>query len=161
MSGTHLALERDDAKQLFGRRDPEALQDWLVNDALQRIVGEHRLELSDWRLIHRLLGDGSLTRDAGEYPLNQCFLGGRPLDAGDQWQVCVIRPDIVVHLADALANFPFEMVSDKLQALPQDFAGPRDASVADDATAQLQRLRDFFQAATQLRAAVIFCCDAD
>lgn len=149
MKGIHLALDRDDAKQLFGRRDPEALADWLANDALVRITGEHRLELPDWPVLHRLLGDGSMTADAGEYPLNQCFLGGRPLDAGEAMQVRVIRPDTVGHIADALANFPL----DKLLA---------DDSLREPAEAgrELQQLQTFFQQAFENRAAVVFCCDA-
>ena len=154
-TGFHIALNRDEAKELFSRRDPDSLCQWLDDDLLPRIdsLPHHRTE--DWELMHRVLGDGTLSPDGGEYPLNHCYLGSRPLDAGDR-TVRVIRPDSVGHLAMALAEFKAETVAESLESLPADYSGSRDDDTAALVQDHLGALQRFFHDAASEQSAVLF-----
>ena len=161
MNGMHLALERDDAKQLFGCRDPDLLRAFLWEDVVARLPDAQRMDWTglELALAQRLLGDGSLSSNGNGSPLDQCFMGGRPLDAGEGRIVRMVRPDMVGHVTDALANYSRDLVSEKLNALPEDYDGTRDAAAANVAYEQIKKLHDFFQHALSLRSAVVFCCE--
>ena len=155
--GTHLALKRDDAKQLFGQRDPALLLDWLEQDLLPRIADEFRFETANWELAHRLLTDGSLSPQGGDYPLNQCFLGARLVDMGETRKAMVIRPDTVGHIALALKDdFDLGSVATRLAELPSDYSGDRGDEMVADLQTQLASLGEFFDHAAREQCAVLF-----
>ena len=55
-----------------------------------------------WDALHRLLADGNLTWDGGEYPLNHVVLGGRLLYTGDDYIMSLKTVAQVVDIASAL-----------------------------------------------------------
>ena len=156
MTGTHLALSREDAKLVFGRREPHTLRELLCDELLSRPAGETRRDCEDWERLHRILTDGSMSSEAGEYPLNQCFLGGRPLDAGGTSVVNMVRPDSVPHVAAALQDFAAESVSSRLEMLPPDYRGARDEEAAAQVATDIAELAEFFRAAAEQQQAVLF-----
>lgn len=97
-------LDRDRAKQLFGARTPEVLEEFiseLLRDETVKVLatGPEVLQL------HReLIGDEG---EEGTYPLNHAVLGGREMNAGEARQVLLKRPDMAGHIATALANGSF------------------------------------------------------
>lgn len=126
------ALNREDARQIFGCRTPESLLEFVQKiganpDVLQVAAGETAFAL------HRALTGGD-DPAAGEYPLNHVVLGGRPLASAEQFTVVLKRPDIVTHLVAALQNVTLD-----------------DPVLADVA----QKLSSLYQAAAAAGSAVI------
>ena len=153
--GIHVALSRDEAKQLFSRRDPDSLVQWLDEDLTPRVESLPHLRTEDWKMMHRLLSDGTLSADGGEYPLSHCFLGSRPLNAGDR-EARLIRPDTVGHLAMALAELDAAQVAERLSGLPDEYTGARDEAMAAEATSHIAALQQFFHNAATEQSAVLF-----
>lgn len=121
-----IALGRDEAKQLFGCRTPESLKAFIA----QLPAGIACWDMAEEApALHNSLTGGE-EPTAGEYPLNHAVLGGRPLASEPDFTIVVKRPDVVAHVADALAQ-------------------------KADTSLQQQELATFYAAAAQSGSAVI------
>ena len=102
--GVHLALDRDNAKRLFGCRDEVARMSCVhkIRSDLQGSAQENELGES-WETFHRCLSRDATESSAGDDPLDHCILGGRHLCDEDDL-IVFVRPDMVPHLADSLAK---------------------------------------------------------
>lgn len=155
-SGLLVVLHRDRAKEVFGSRDPSRLMQ--VLEDIVSSAGDSDVVSCDghWKILHRVLGDGSLTPDGGDLPLNQCVLGGRPLDAGDAMTVRLVRPDMVVHIATALAQLTSTDLESRFETAVAAADSAEEANL-EIVTLLVDRLRSIFEAAARDRAAVAFC----
>lgn len=151
--GVLFALDRDRAKLMFGARELAALQatvlEFLATDALwseQSILTlEHR-----GTAIQRAL-DASPVSDPDTRPaLAQALTGGRPLADEATWHAYVVRPDLVPHVADALAQLDVAEFQQVLMSLNSDAAGGR-------AVELFEELRAFYRRAAEQRCAVAYC----
>lgn len=127
-AGFFLALNRDDARRLFGLREAESVF------ALLRELRESEEVQTEGRLLScGQAWDGwqkTLGEDAS-YPLDQCVLGGRDLAHGAAaGAVLLKRPDTVAHIAETLAQ-------------------PAQASAPEE-------LRAFYRRASEQKCAVVF-----
>jgi hypothetical protein len=59
-------------------------------------------EFKAWGAMHRVLADGELTWDGGDYPLNHVVLGGQLLHTGDDFIMVLKTPHQVRDVAAAL-----------------------------------------------------------
>lgn len=149
-----LSADRDQARRLFGCRDIESLRQ-AVDDVVQA-AGDSVWEAGPAALVlHRLLTDGTLEPDAGEYPLNHAVLGGRVLGHETGFAVVVKRPDMAPHIAAGLERIKPESIEGTFQQLqatmPDAVAGVETSDVA----AVLARLTSLFQSAAQAGHAVV------
>jgi hypothetical protein len=160
--GYFLALTRDEARRLFGLREDE--DRWTLADELrsdQAVQRERRvLECGPaWELLHRVLGDGTASAEAGEYPRNHCVLGGRVLTENDErGRIILKRPDMARHVAEALAAMSEEAWD---QSYHQNITNrPHNGSPLEHDVAALWRLfqavREFYRLAAEQQYAVVF-----
>ncbi len=155
--GVLLALTRDDSKALFACRTDEALLEFLqdrFNDSDWRKEG--RLASCDgvWRTLHACLTCDSVEAEANrvDQAIGQCLLGGRKLYRGDDHIVALIRPDMVPHIASALA----EMTQEELRGrLERSETSPNERALASSWKV-VERLREFYALAANAGNAVVF-----
>ena len=127
-------VSRDDAKVLFRSKTDEELDAFIAD--LHSRVGEsdHACNCgTQWPAVSRFLAD--LVPNS---PLEQCFLGGRPLYQGDARHVVLTRPDVVPQIATLLK----ELDDDTINASP-------DVDL-------VQSLRTIYDIAAQERSAALF-----
>jgi len=130
----HIALDRDQAKELFRQKEDAAVSAFVENLLATEPLpaGVNIRPAPQWQEIHRLLTGGDNAGD-GEYPLNHAIRGGRPLHQGDEYIIALIRPDMPPHIAAALKEFD-----------------------GGDLATELASLATFFEEAAAARQAVLF-----
>ena len=149
---TFYRLGRDQARQLFGCRTVEALRTFVaaVDPATPALKANHVA-----LVLHRVLCDGSLEPDAGEYPLNHAVLGGRVLGHEPGFAVVVKRPDMSPHIAEGLAQVKPETVEAAFQQMHESDPEQVADTTSSDVAVLLTELTRFFQAAATAGDAVI------
>ena len=93
--GVLIVLPRDEAKAFFGHRQDDArlqfIGELMANDSIPKLSCN-----SKWQAVHDLLAGIELESSV----LGQAILGGRPLHQGDDYHVCLVRPDVVGFICD-------------------------------------------------------------
>ena len=155
LSGIHLSLDRERAKQVFAQKSEAGLRQ-AVLELLAESDGAPQIATSGtlWPVLHRCLSDGTLEPSGGEMPLNQCILGGRPLPSPPGQPTVLVRPDLVTHVGAALDGLDEAWLGTQLCELP-DGAAEESLSAAS-LWECLQRIRALFQSAARNRNAVLF-----
>ena len=106
--GVHFALTEKEVTHL---RSMEDEQDRLEH--LQEVIEErylnHDKEFAaesdkSWDAMHRALGDGQLSWDGGDYPLNHTVLGGELLYTDSDYIMSLKTPEQVRDIAAALSG---------------------------------------------------------
>ncbi len=93
--GYLFVLERDAAKTFFGHRDDQTRLDFIQELLGQDEVVKQSLT-GQWQAVH----DALAAVEIEDSVLSQCVLGGRPMHQGDDYSVCLVRPDVVQFIAD-------------------------------------------------------------
>jgi hypothetical protein len=157
--GVHFALTAEQSQALLDAPDPAAVMS-LVDD-IEESGTENMSTDKAWDAIHRCLSDGTLTLDAGEYPLSHTVLGGAPLDAGDDYFVSHLAPEQVKDVAVALGPLDQDWLRERFFAFDtEDYAGARDDEDFAYTWSNLADLRDFFTRVAGDGRAVIFTVEA-
>jgi len=158
--GTYIILTRNDAKELFGLDGDEAVWEFAEN---VRSSPKHReadliLDCGNaWDPIHRVLTDGTLSHDADEFPNDHCVLGGRRLYEGEDREVIMVRPDIVILVAESLHKMKRAEFSDKFMALDPALYGKKPTEAEGDIVwGMFKLIRQLFEFASGEHAAVVF-----
>lgn len=158
--GTYIVLTREDAQQLFSAKEDDAVRNVIDNLRKSPKHLENGLVLEcgcDWDPIHRALTEGTLDPDGGEFPLDHCVLGGRQLHAGDDFEVIVIRPDIVPHVAAALHDLRrADFVENYMAIDPADYGKQPTEEEGDRIWSTLKLIRQMFEDAGNEHAAIAF-----
>ena len=136
----YVAVGRDDAKQLFGSREPGPLRELLTGWIQSWSGSDQVLELSDasWSGLKDQLKAPS---EEQQLAVTSLFEGNRPMPSGDGFSVAVVRPDA----AGMVAHFLSEV-----------------DPVGDDAVQETQAsLKKFFTGAVTARQAIAIVRSAD
>ncbi len=141
--GCFVALNRDEARRLFGLQDDAGV--WALMEELrgaEPVTREQRLlHCPAWESLHGVLRGGAFSPEGEDYPLNHAVLEGRPMTQDPQrGYVLLKRPDTVNHVAEALGQVNEEQLR----------------CVSAEAAAALPALRDFYQRAAHSKCAVVF-----
>ncbi len=104
--GVHFALTEQEAAHLRLLPDDQSRLDHLQEVIEETYFGEHPDLKSEcdksWDAMHRVLADGQLTWDGGEYPLNHVVLAGEPLYSESDYIISLKTPQQVRDIAAAL-----------------------------------------------------------
>ena len=104
--GVHFALTEKEAAQLRSLPDDQSRLDHLQEEIEQTYFGEHpdlKAECDkSWDAMHRVLADGQLTWDGGEYPLSHTVLAGESLYSESDYIMSLKTPQQVRDIAAAL-----------------------------------------------------------
>lgn len=158
--GAYVILTRDDAKGLFGMKGDEAVRGFAEKLRTSPKHQEADLVLdcgTAWDPIHRVLTDGTLSHNADEFPNNHCVLGGRRLHQGADFEVIMVRPDIVVLVAVSLYKMKRAEFSEKYLALdPEQYGRAPTETEGDSVWTMFKLIRQLFEDASGEHAAVVF-----
>lgn len=113
-AGFLVVLPRAEAKVLFGKKEDDSLIDY-VNELLTAETTRKVGCQGKWQQLHDTLA-GIQREDS---VLSQCILGGRPLHHGDEYHVCMVRPDVVRYVVDQGAQLDEPQVGPELWELTQ------------------------------------------
>ena len=156
-NGLLLVCERDDAKRIFAARSDEALTEFFkeyLSDS-KNLDQDRTLDLqSKWLAIHACFCGGSTDSSAGDLPLNQIILGGRPLGSGSQFQAILVRPDFVPHIVAALESFKQETAEQAFQIFQS--GESQSTATFEEVWSLIGKIEILFETAAELRAAVVF-----
>lgn len=104
--GVHFALASEDAAALQALEDEQERLSFLQEVLEERYFAEPKTYVAEsdksWDAMHRVLSDGSLSRDGGSFPLNHTVLAGKPLYSGDDYIISLKTPEQVLAIAPAL-----------------------------------------------------------
>ncbi len=161
--GYHIYLSREDAKRLFAQPDDKSVRAFaeeLLKSPKHR-ENNQILELGTvWDAIHRCLTDGDLDPQGGEFPLNQCILGGKQLFHGPDYDVVLIRPDVTPHVAEALAGVKREAFRETYFGLdPNSFGHAPNEEEFAQVWSVCQQIRWFFEDAAEQHTALLFVAE--
>jgi hypothetical protein len=158
--GTFVVLTRDDAKELFRLDGDEAV--WQFAEKL-RISPQH---LQDdlvldcgtaWDPIHRVLTDGTLSHNAGEFPNDHCVLGGRRMHEGADFEVIMVRPDVVGLVAENLLKMrSADFIETYMSLDPEQYGQTPSQTDGDAIWSMFKLIRQLFEDASVEHAAVLF-----
>jgi hypothetical protein len=158
--GYYFILTRDDAQRLFAANGDDAILQMVDEFARSKIRRDDKLfhHCGDaWNPIHRCLTEGTLDREAGEFPLNHCVLGGRRLSKGSAFEAVLIRPDIVPHVAEALHRVKrVEFREAYWRLSPDEYGRQPTEKEFDFVWTSLLQIRQLFEDAAENREAVLF-----
>lgn len=133
--GYLIVLPRDEAKAFFGYREDEArlqfIHELLGNEEVGRLHCNGKW-LALQAAFEQVNFDDSL--------LAQCLLGGRAMHQGDDYHVCLVRPDIVGYITKQ---------ADTNSAVIQ-------ASSFGDLKDLAESVLGFYEQAAKLRGAMVF-----
>jgi hypothetical protein len=162
--GVHFALSDSDYARIIATDDPEALVELIQEDIEERYLDAPEASFQSdkaWDAIHRCLTDGSLLYETGPFPLALAVLGGRALDAGDDYTACLVEKGEVRAVAKALRSVSRSWFEERFATLgTTDYAGPGDEEDLEYTWSRFQGLREFFSTAAGAGRPVLFTTDA-
>lgn len=158
--GTYIVLTRNDAKELFGLDGDAAVRSFV--EKLKTSTKHREADLildcgTAWDPIHRVLTDGTLSYDTDDFPNDHCVLGGRRLHEGTDFDVIMVRPDIVILVAASLHKMKRAEFSEKYMALdPADYGQVPTETEGDIVWGMFKLIRQLFEDASIEHAAIVF-----
>jgi hypothetical protein len=156
--GVHFALTREQERRLLAAEGDEVVLDIIEEIEEDEWDPEYAQESDKaWDAMHRVLSDGTLTPQGGEYPLNRTILGGQQLYEGDDHLICFIPAAEVKDIAAALSGITEEWFGDRYFRIDADDYGfPVNDEDFQYTWNWFQQVRDFYQRAAAIGRSVIF-----
>jgi Domain of unknown function (DUF1877) len=158
--GYHFALSRDNAKKVFAVTDPKGfltLFDEFKNSKDMQKNDQILENKRTWDAIHRALTEGELDPQGGEMPLNHVILGGKPVNAGEDYFAAVVRPDLTPFLSEALHDMKESDFRQKYFALQNtSYSQPINEKEYALVWHQVQEIRSFLEFCSEERFAILF-----
>lgn len=159
--GVHFALTDSDMATLLDLSSDDERLAFVREVIEERELGGPGAAESDkaWDAMHRLLADGELTLDGGEYPLNHAVLGGESLYEGDDFLMTLKTPSQVRDVARALVALSEQEFRRRYAQLGPDY----DGEVGEEDLAYtwqwFQGVRELYVRAAEAGKSVIFTAD--
>ncbi len=161
--GVHFALSAQDASRLLKFDDPDELVEFITEDLEERYLENDNWSFQSdkaWDAIHRSLTDGRLLYESGPFPLAYAVLGGKPLDAGEDYTACFVSSSQAIQVNAALQQVTKEWMEQQYRKLSQTDYGFVSDEDFDYTWTNFEELRGFFAKAAKAGRAVLFTTDA-
>ena len=161
--GVHFSLSADEVERLREIPDEVDRVDYL-HEVIEEEYFEHQPERyaesdKSWDAMHRALSDGKLTRDGGEYPLNQVVLGGKQLYADDDFIMVLKSPEVVRDVAQALPAVTQADFRRRYFAIHKSYEGLLDEEDFEYTWNSFVEVREFWLRAASEGRFVLFTAD--
>jgi len=160
--GIHLAIDRDEAKRVFGFRDENDRLQFLHEELEEKLLGTPRGCETDkaWEAIHDCLTIDPGDPADGAPPLEQTVLGGRPLYGGEDHYLLLVRPDLVPIIAAGLESIDRVELRRRYDSLATGAdEGKHGEEHFEYVWSRFERLREFYRRAAAEGHAVLFSAD--
>lgn len=159
--GVHFALTDADVATLIDLDSDEARLAYVRDVLDERELGGPGAAESDkaWDAMHRVLADGQLTLDGGEYPLSYVVLGGRSLYDGDDFLMTLKTAEEVRDIASALIELTEAEFRLRYAGLGADYDGETGEEDLVYTWELFQGVRDLYVQAAEAGKSVLFTAD--
>ncbi|HWL10255.1 MAG TPA: YfbM family protein [Planctomicrobium sp.] len=162
--GIHFALTEDEVTHLRSLNSDQARLEYLQETIEETYFGEYpdlKAESDKtWDAMHRVLADGQLTWDGGQYPLNHVVLAGELLYTEEDYIMSLKTPQQVRDIADALSAITEEEFRERYLAMDATSYGfPLSEEDFRSTWEWFQGVRDLYTRAAQEGRFVLFTAD--
>jgi hypothetical protein len=162
--GVHFALTEDEATHLRSLDDEHARREHLQEVIEEKYFAEHPELIAEsdkaWDAMHRVLTNGKLTWDGGEYPRNHVVLAGERLCTDSDYIMSLKTPQQVRDIAGALPAITEAEFRRRYFAIDADGYGfPMSEEDFGYTWELFQGVRDLYARAAQQRRFVLFTAD--
>ena len=160
--GVLFALSLADVKKFKAFDDEDELLEFLTEDFEERqIGGEWAVEVDkSWDAIQRCFGDGQLSWESTQYPLDHIILCGEPLYSGDDYVISLKTAKEVRDIAEKIGEVTQADLRNRFNAIdPADFGEPLTEEEFDAAWRSFTDLCTFYKKAAEAKRAVMFTVD--
>ncbi|MEM1438269.1 MAG: YfbM family protein [Pseudomonadota bacterium] len=161
--GVHFALTEVQVSKLRATEDESKRLEYVQGIEEEFLSGDklHAAESDkSWDALHRLMSDGSLDWDGGQYPLNHVVLAGELLCTGDDYIMSLKTPEQVDDIADALGGIDSDEFRSRYYRIDAD---DYDADLSDDdleyTWSWFNGIRDLYSRAAEEGRYVLFTAD--
>lgn len=158
--GVFFAIPARQAKALEEAEDDEARME--IVEAIEEAWDKDNLAECDkaWDAMHRLLTDGALEYGNGPEPLCHCVLGPNSLYEDDDYIICLVAPDKVKQVADALRAITKDAFDERYRTLvPKDYAPEYGDEDREYTWGWFESVRELYQKAAARGRYVVFTVD--
>lgn len=165
--GVHFALTAEDVSALRGFDSDEERLDYI-----QEVIEEEYLspDRSDnphasesdkaWDAMHRVLTDGRLTWEGGQYPLNHTVLAGELLYFEPDYIMSLKSPEQVKDIANSLEQIDHEDFRSRYYAIDSnDYGFPLTDEDFEYTWEWFQNVRKLYRVAAETERYVLFTAD--
>jgi hypothetical protein len=159
--GVHFALTDADVATLIDLETDEARLAYVRDVLEERELGGPGAAESDkaWDAMHRVLADGELTLEGGEYPLSHVVLGGQSLYDGDDFLMTLKTAAEVRDIAHALRELSEAEFRLRYAGLGPDYDGEPGEEDLVYTWEWFQGVRDLYLRAAEAGKSVLFTAD--
>ncbi len=162
--GVHLALSARDEERTLAIDNPGELVEFITEDLEERYLEDEAWSFQSdkaWDAIHRCLTDGQLQYESGPFPLAYGVLGGKALDAGDDYTACYVSPQQVKEAVPALGDVTRDWMREQYETLSDtEYSGHIGDEDFEYTWENFQGMREFFARAAEGNRCVLFTTDA-
>jgi hypothetical protein len=155
--GVLFAIKAKDRKKLLRCDDEDEVTEYVHEVIEERWEEPYVMELDKaWDAMHRIMTDGRLGFDNGEFPRNRCILGGQVLASEDEF--LVLKPAAEVPaVSDALELVTHEWFAQRYRQIdPADYGPEHGDEDLDYTWAKFHDARRFWKAAAGSGRDVLF-----
>lgn len=162
--GVHFALTNDEVEILRSLQDEQQRLDYVL-EVLEGLYFDHHREYlaqSDkaWDAMHRVLANGQLTWEGGDYPLNHVVLAGELLYTESDYILSLKSPEQVRDIASALSEVTEESFRARyFQLDPENYGLPLTEDDLSYTWQWFQEVRRLYQKAASEGRYVLFTAD--
>jgi Domain of unknown function (DUF1877) len=159
--GVHFALTDADVATLLDLENDDARLAYVREVLEERELGGPGAAESDkaWDAMHRVLSDGQLTLEGGEYPLNHVVLGGQSLYDGEDFLMTLKSAAEVRDIAQALSELSEHEFRARYQSLGPDYDGEMGEEDLSYTWEWFQGVRALYLQAAEAGKSVLFTAD--
>lgn len=162
--GVHFALTTEEVAHLRSLSDEHARLEHL-QEIIEPLYFEEAPKFTaesdkSWDAMHRLLADGTLSWDSGEYPLGHVVLAGERLYTNPDYIISLKTPEQVRDIADALEGITESAFRRRYFAIDAAHYGhPLTEEDFDQTWSCFQSVRELYQHAASDGRSVLFTAD--
>jgi hypothetical protein len=162
--GVHFALSEDEVAALRAIEDEEDRLAHLQEVIEEEYFADHADLVAEsdkaWDALHRVLADGELTWDGGEYPLNHAVLAGELLYTESDYIISLKTPQQVQDIAAALLAVTEAVFRERYYTIdPESYGMDLSDEDLEYTWESFQSVRDLYQRAAAAERYVLFTAD--
>lgn len=162
--GVHFALTEEDVAALRAIDDEQERRNYLVEEIEEEFFENQREFVAEsdksWDAMHRLLSDGELTWEGGEYPLNHVVLAGELLYTDEDYIMTLKTPAQVQDIATTILSMTEDKFRQRYNSIDEESYGMELSDQDYEYTWEwFKGVRDLYLRAAEANRYVLFTAD--
>jgi hypothetical protein len=162
--GVHFALKESEVKKLMSMDDEQDRLEFVTEEIEEQYLEGDKPFAAEsdksWDAMHRVLADGELTWEGGEYPLNHVVLAGELLYTDDDYIMSLKTPTQVKDIDKALSEITEKEFKQKYFSIdPENYGLELSDEDSEYTWNWFENVRQFYSRAAADNRYVLFTAD--